>query len=57
MNATTIRALQLKLAAAGFDPGSADGKLGGETAAAIDNYLALRALDGSPEWRNWARKR
>lgn len=57
MNATTIRVLQLKLAAAGFDPGPADGKMGGETAAAIGNFLAQRALDVPSGWRSWVRKR
>lgn len=57
MDEMIIRTLQLKLAAAGFDPGVANGELDAATGARIDDYLAQRSLDTPREWRRWAHER
>lgn len=57
MNATTLRVLKLKLAAAGFDAGPDDGKLNDRTAAEIGKYVALRAPENALGWSAWKRER
>ena len=45
-----VRAVQQQLARLGFDPGPADGRLGGRTAQAIEDYQSARGLpaEGRP---------
>lgn len=57
MNAKIVRILQLKLASVGFDPGTADGKLGPNTGVVLRRHLALRGLDAPPDWRGWPDRR
>jgi peptidoglycan hydrolase-like protein with peptidoglycan-binding domain len=42
-----IRLLQLKLKAAGFDPGPADGMLGPKTNSALEQYRMLHGSSNS----------
>jgi membrane fusion protein, macrolide-specific efflux system len=40
-----VKALQAALASAGYDPGDSDGDFGGQTATALEDWQAARALD------------
>ena len=57
MNTQSIRLLQLKLAAAGVDPGGVDGKLGSLTYAAVAAALAARGDDLPSGWAGWSGRR
>jgi len=52
-----VREVQLALKAAGFDPGSTDGKLGARTKAAIRDFQLAHGLsgDGKVGPRTWAK--
>ena len=52
-----VKEIQLALKAAGFDPGSSDGKLGARTKAAIRDFQLAHGLsgDGKVGPRTWAK--
>ena len=54
---TRVREIQLALKAAGFDPGSTDGKLGARTKVAIRDFQLAHGLsgDGKVGPRTWAK--
>lgn len=57
MNAKSVRLLQMKLSAAGFDPGGVDGRLGSSTYAAVAAALLQRVNDLPPDWAEWSGRR